>query len=81
MTTLVYSTVISTTDTSCIILCNIMISLFTVIDTVMNSLIIPTVTVTTNVCPSKLTIKHIKYNYISTIANERQQTSYLAGNL
>ena len=46
----------------------------------MNSLIIPTVIVTTNVCPSKLTIKH-KIQYISTVANENQQTSYLSGNL
>ena len=48
----------------------------------MDSLIIPTVTVTTNVCPSTLTIKDkIQLYLYSIIDNERQQTSSLAGNL
>ena len=47
-------------------------------DTGLNSLFIPTVIVASTVCPCQLTVKAIIQLH-SIIANERQQTSYLAG--
>ena len=47
-------------------------------DTGLNSLFVTTVIVASTICPCQLTVKAIIQSD-SIIANERQQTSYLAG--